>query len=132
MSCVGSDSNGAATIENFQAVGVDPVGVTTSKNRPTGVAPITVDSNGRNSIVVVMGANDELTPEQIETNRELIRESKLVLLQLEIPIATSLAALEIARQEGVPTVLNTAPAREVVEIFGSRPSSEMYFAGAAR
>lgn len=113
ISIVGDDANGQATLKNFSSHGVDAEHVRLCPGAPTGVAPIAVDASGSNTIIVVMGANDHLTPELIEANRSLISKSSLVLCQLEIPLETSLAALRIAQEEGVRSILNTAPAREV-------------------
>jgi ribokinase len=107
---LGADPNGHATADNFRAVGVDGSHILFTDNAPTGVAPISVDVEGNNSIVVVMGANDELTADEVEDARALITSASLMVCQLEIPPATSLAALRIAKEEGVTTILNTAPA----------------------
>jgi len=111
---VGSDTNGQETIKNFEENGVSTALVSTSDDRPTGVAPITVDDSGSNQIVVIMGANDQLTASDVEQARNAIRSSKLLLCQLEVPLETSLAALRVAKEEGVVSILNTAPARETL------------------
>jgi ribokinase len=113
---LGADPNGQATAANFDAVGVDNAHVLFTKNAPTGVAPISVDVEGNNSIVVVMGANDELSTSEVEDARPLINSASLLVCQLEIPPATSLAALRIAKEEGVTTILNTAPAHPPDEL----------------
>ena len=75
------------------------------------MAPIFVDSHGNNSIVIITGANDELTEDEIRNAGEVIRGSKVFVCQLEIPFAMSLTALKIAKEAGVFTILNPAPAR---------------------
>ena len=109
---LGSDSFGRDTRANFVAHGVDDEHViSTDGQAPTGVAPICVDKNGDNSIVVVMGANDELTEAEVEAPRPKIKAANMLVVQLELPAALSMAALRVARDEGVTTVLNTAPAQ---------------------
>jgi ribokinase len=75
------------------------------------VAPIAVDPDGHNAIIIVTGANDLLTPEEIEAARPVIGAAQIVVCQLEIPVETTLAALRIARQAGVTAIFNPAPAR---------------------
>jgi ribokinase len=75
------------------------------------VAPIAVDTDGHNAIIIVTGANDLLTTEEIEAARATIASAQILVCQLEIPVETTLAALRIARQEGVTTIFNPAPAR---------------------
>ena len=107
---VGSDSMGAETLANFDAVGVERKHVGEDSASSTGCAPITVDESGENSIIVVMAANDSLTAAHVEAARETIAASQLVVCQLEIPLRTTAAALRIAKEEGVQTLLNCAPA----------------------
>ena len=108
---VGEDSFGRDTRANFVAHGVCDEHVLSTSEGPTGVAPISVDANGDNSIVVVMGANDKLTEVEVEAARPRIKAADILVVQLELPTALSAAAMRIARAEGVTTVLNTAPAQ---------------------
>ena len=77
---------------------------------PTGSAGIYVDAQGRNSIVIGPGANDDLDPEFIAGHATLLASASVVLAQLEVPASTVLAALRAARDAGTTTVLNPAPA----------------------
>ena len=77
----------------------------------SGVAPIAVDPEGNNSIIIVTGANDLLTADELEAARPDIAVAQIMVCQLEIPLAINLTALRIARQEGVKTIFNPAPAR---------------------
>ena len=77
---------------------------------PTGSAGIYVDAQGRNSIVIGPGANDDLDPEWIADSATLLASASVVLAQLEVPASTVLAALRAARDGGATTVLNPAPA----------------------
>jgi len=106
---VGTDSFGDGTIKNFKEKGVAWMGYTTDK-AASGVAPIWVDNKGQNAIIVIGGANDHFTADEVREQADAITSSKVLLCQNEIPLATTQAALEIARKAGVTTVLNTAPA----------------------
>lgn len=109
---VGADANGAKLIESLRSAGADVSSVMTSDS-PTGMALITVDQAARNHIVVVPGANGDLTPADIERQREVIERSDVVVLQLEVPIDTVSYALELAKSLGKTTILNPAPSREL-------------------
>ena len=105
---VGADSFGRDTRSNFENFGVDTRYVLEdTTGQPTGVAPISVNTNtGDNSIVVVMGANDSLTCNDVEAARPLMADASLVLCQLEIPADVSLRAMQVAREEGALCILN--------------------------
>lgn len=111
ISKLGRDIFGENTLKNLKTMGVNTDLVSFSEKASTGVAPIFVDIHGNNSIVIITGANDELTEEEIRNASEVIRGSKVFVCQLEIPFAISLAALMIAHEAGVFTILNPAPAR---------------------
>jgi ribokinase len=108
---VGRDVFGTDTLRNFKEYGVDTRHVHLTEQAFTGVAPITVNPRGQNAIVVVTGANDLLTEDEIEAARPAIRRAAVVVCQWEIPIGLNLAALRIAREYGVRTIFNPAPAR---------------------
>ena len=108
---LGQDIFGENTLKNFQAWGVNTDYVYFTDQAFSGVAPIAVDPQGHNAIIIVTGANDLLTPEEIERARPAIARSQIVVCQLEIPLEITLAALRLARQEGVTTIFNPAPAR---------------------
>jgi len=96
---------------SLAAAGVDVSAVNATKAQPTGVALIWVDAGGQNSIVVASGANHEFPAAEVEALRPTVRGAKLVLFQLETPLATVQAALVLARAEGAQTVLDPAPAQ---------------------
>ncbi|MFH1723732.1 MAG: ribokinase [Elusimicrobiota bacterium] len=108
---LGDDVFGKDTLKNFESLGVDTRHVHLTDRAFSGVAPIAVDPEGRNSIIIVTGANDLLTEGEIEAGRRSIAAARILVCQLEIPLEVSLAALRIARQEGVRTIFNPAPAR---------------------
>lgn len=74
------------------------------------MAPIFVDEQGRNSIVIVKGANDLLTPADIDAARDEISRCRLIVLQLEVPLETVYHAIQTGQELGIPVLLNPAPA----------------------
>jgi ribokinase len=98
---------------SLAAAGVDVSGVTAAKSQPTGCALISVDEHGQNSIVVASGANFELAAADVEAMRKWFHGASVALFQLENPLATIAAALALARQEGVTTILDPAPAQKL-------------------
>jgi ribokinase len=96
---------------SLAAAGVDVSAVHATRSQPTGVALIWVDQAGQNSIVVASGANHALAASEINGCRQSFHGASLALFQLETPLDTVAAALALARQEGVRTVLDPAPAR---------------------
>jgi ribokinase len=107
---VGDDMFADNTIKNLASFGVDTKYVTRVKGRSSGVAPIMVEPSGENSILIVKGANNDLTPADIERAAEDLKSCDLILLQLEIPVETVYAAIEFGKRHGVKTLLNPAPA----------------------
>ncbi|MFE2069849.1 ribokinase [Streptomyces sp. NPDC059467] len=104
---VGDDAHGRLLLDSQRAAGVDTVGVLVG-GAPTGVALITVDPSGDNSIVVSPGANGRLTPADIRAAGSLFHASRVVSAQLEIPLET---VLEVVRNlaPGSRFVLNPSP-----------------------
>jgi ribokinase len=108
---LGRDVFGDRTLDNFRANGVDTEHVTFTEEAFSGVAPIAVDPQGNNSIIIVTGANDLLSELDVERARSAIAASSVLVCQLEIPLEISLATLRVGQAEGVTTILNPAPAR---------------------
>ncbi|WP_438290335.1 ribokinase [Streptomyces sp. HUAS TT7] len=104
---VGDDEHGRLLLTSLRAAGVDTVGVLVDKT-PTGVALITVDPSGDNSIVVSPGANGRLTPGDIRAARTLFALAPVVSVQLEVPLET---VTEVARSlaPDARLVLNPSP-----------------------
>ena len=109
---LGDDAFGAQLRNHLAKAGVDTEGVATNPGA-SGVAVIAVSSKGENSIIVAPGANAKLTPQDLESNLELIRHAGLVLAQLEIPLDTIERLAEMCSREDVPLILDPAPAREL-------------------
>src|SRR5215471_21240239 len=110
---VGDDLFGPANIENFAARGIDTSRVLATPGVSSGVAPIFVESSGQNRIWVVKGANDRLSPADIDAAAPTLEGSDFLVLQLEIPLETVYFALEFARGLGVRTILNPAPGQSL-------------------
>lgn len=114
LGLVGDDVFGHTLIENLSDTGVGVWGIE-HVNGPSGVAPILVSDRGENSIVVVPGANGKVDSAYIDKNAELIRGAGMVLLQLEIPLATIAYVLDICAEANVPVMLDPAPAAALPE-----------------
>ena len=110
VTAVGDDMFADNTIRNLASVGVDTTYVRRVHGRSSGVAPIMVEPSGENSILIVKGANADLSPGDIERAGEALKRCDLILLQLEIPLKTVYAAIAFGKRHGVRTVLNPAPA----------------------
>jgi ribokinase len=95
---------------SLSAAGVDVGAVHATRDQATGVALISVDTAGQNSIVVASGANHALLASETEAMRSVFRGARFVLFQLESPLDTVAAALKLARAEGARTILDPAPA----------------------
>ena len=106
---VGEDGFGQTLINSLKNDKVDTTYVQTAKGA-TGVALITVDKNAQNSIVVSPGANFEVKEDDIDNNIEAIKNSDIVVLQLETPLNTIKYALNKAKELNKYTILNPAPA----------------------
>src|SRR6202012_1459451 len=109
---LGIDGFGDQLRDHLTKAGVDVAAVARSEG-PSGVAIIEVSAKGENSIVVVPGANARVTPEDIDANLSVIREAGVVLAQLEIPLETIAHLCSVCEREGIPLILDPAPAREL-------------------
>ncbi len=108
INCLGDDPYGDMIMDNFAMYGID----TTYVHRvsgASGVAPIWVESDGTNRIIIIPGANHELTPRQAADAIGSLNIA-VVVGQLEIPQAVTAAGFAAAQHQGVITVLNPAPA----------------------
>ena len=110
VSKIGNDVFGKQAMQGFAAEEIDTSCVLFDEALPSGVALITVDAAGENSIVVASGANANLLPADIEAALNEIGAAGVVLLQLEIPLSTVEYAAGYAASNGVRVILNPAPA----------------------
>ncbi len=108
LGCVGDDAFGTELTQHLQHQGVCTEYIQTVPTTSTGVASITL-SEGDNSIIVVPGANHQLTPAIVQQNEKLIASADILLLQLEIPLESVVQATELAQKHKVPVILNPAP-----------------------
>lgn len=106
---VGKDHYGDLVIENLKKETVHVDNMIIADDVETGTAHITVTDHD-NAIVVIQGANHQLSPTHIQALEEIIQTSDVIVLQLEIPVETVASAIRIADQSNIPIVLNPAPA----------------------
>jgi ribokinase len=112
IGAVGDDAHGQLLLQDLQASGVDTSGVAVKDDVETGVAVILVEeTTGENRILLSAGANYSLTPAQFQTIPDPL--PSLIILQLEIPVPTTLEVLRAARTRGVEVLFNPAPAVEL-------------------
>ena len=110
---VGSDLFGPATIDNFRKLGIDPTYVKQVEGLSSGVAPIFVEPNGQNRILVVKGANDGVKPADVDDAATLLKSVDCIVLQFEIPVETVYYTIAFARKHRIRCILNPAPAQPV-------------------
>lgn len=109
----GQDANGKILVDELKKDDIDISAIYQDVNNPTGTAIITVDSKGKNSIIVVSGSNMQLTKDEIMQSKEIIADSDIVIAQFETPVETSIEAFKIAKANNKITILNPAPAKEI-------------------
>ncbi len=106
----GQDAFGNALVAGLAADGVDVTGVLRRDDVPTGIALITVDAAGANTIVVAAGANATLTPSDVDRSRQAIVDADVLVVQLETPLAAITHAVQLAAASDRHVILNAAPA----------------------
>lgn len=107
---LGTDGFGDNTYRMLESEGIDVSHVTRTSEASSGVALITVDRNGENTIVVNSGANALLTPKDVDAAEELFEKAGIVLMQLETPVETLVEAAKLGKKHGAKVILNPAPA----------------------
>ena len=107
---VGADRFGDEVIRIVSQEGVDVNGLLRNDDHATGLAVISVDENADNSIIIISGANMEMDETDIARAESAFGEAKVVMLQLEIPVSTSVAAAKMAKEKGAIVVFDPAPA----------------------
>ncbi len=106
---VGDDDIGQRLLKNLKQQDVGHQGVQTTRGCTSGVAVVAVEQSGENSILLVAGANAHMNAADVLQFQTLIQNGDVLLLQLEIPTAAVLAAMEIAGRAGVRCILDPAP-----------------------
>jgi len=108
---VGDDDFGRAQRRNLAQEGIDVTHVSVDPEEATGIALITLDATGQNSIILAPGANMRLTVAHVEAAAQTIADAEILICQLESPLEVVTRAIELARAQGVRVILNPAPAR---------------------
>ncbi|MFI5016192.1 MAG: ribokinase, partial [Hyphomicrobiales bacterium] len=107
---VGADAFGKLALDRLEAFGVSTRHSTRGEAEATGIAIIGVDGEGHNAITVVSGANMRIGEDELRQVLPALERAKVLMLQLEIPLATCRSAARAARRRGVTVVLDPAPA----------------------
>ena len=119
ITTVGDDLFADATVDNLAKLGIDTSYVRPVPGKPSGVAPIMVEPTGENSILIVKGANSDLSPADVESAADALKDCDLILMQLEVPLETVYATVAFGKRHGVKTILNPAPATPTQKAFSS-------------
>lgn len=117
ISKIGYDLFGLQAVEIYRSEKINTEFIFTDQQSPSGVALISVDSSGENSIIVAPGASRSLSTEDIDRAKEKIKEADIILMQLEVPTETAEYAATLARQYGKKVILNPAPASPLSDSF---------------
>ena len=107
---VGQDMLGNQAVENYRKEGINTDYIFRDPDHATGVALILVDAKGENLISVASGANEFLTPADVEKAESVIAEAGVIVVQLETPLAALDCTARLAKKHGVPLILDPAPA----------------------
>jgi ribokinase len=110
---VGDDDFGSRLRQGLRSAHVNVRAVSTAKATASGVALITVDGKGQNSITVIPGANGELRPQDLEKSLPHLRSAGMILAQLEVPMETVEYLCSLAARLKIPLMLDPAPARAI-------------------
>lgn len=116
VSCIGDDMFGDQCRMNYEREAIDTRYVMAPKGVSNGVATIIVEEDGQNRILINKGANDALTPAKLKEAEQAIAACGFIILQLEIPIETVYAAIDMGVAHQIPVLLNPAPARADLDI----------------
>jgi ribokinase len=116
MARVGDDAFADNTIANFRAYGVNTDHVEKVLGVSSGVAPIWVDKDSQNRILIIPGANKHLLPADIDAAAERLGACSMIILQLEIPLETVYRAIDFGNEHGIPVILNPAPATTALDL----------------
>ena len=111
IAAIGDDDFGKSALQTFAAEGIDTSSIQILVDTPSGVAMIFVDAAGENCIGVASGANARLTPEILQSQQYAFDDVEVLLMQLETPLQTVAAAMQMAAARELPVILNPAPAQ---------------------
>jgi len=110
---VGMDDFGDGLLQELVDNQIKTAHVIKDPTAPTGIAMIAVAHNGENMIVVASGANSKVSVEDVNEANSLMSETDIMLVQMECPLETVTAAIELANVHGLPVILNPAPAQSL-------------------
>ncbi|WP_159567315.1 ribokinase [Budvicia diplopodorum] len=113
IACVGDDDIGRQVCKQLSQDNIDIQPIETIANINTGIAMIFVNSKGENVIAIDAGANASVTPDYLAKYRQQIIDASALLMQLETPLETIIAAAKLAKEHATLVALNPAPAREL-------------------
>jgi len=116
MARVGDDAFADNTIANFKSWGVNTDHVAKVAGVSSGVAPIWVDADSQNRILIIPGANMHLLPADIDAAADRLKQCSMIILQLEIPLETVYYAIDFGNANGIPVILNPAPASTELDL----------------
>jgi len=111
---VGSDAQGQVLCDALSQDGISIQGVQVDPEESTGVAMVMVEDNGLNRIVVIAGANGQLSLDEAQLAQAL-RDAQYLVMQFEVPMAQVVQAAKVARSLGCKVVLNPSPAKTLPE-----------------
>lgn len=110
IGAIGNDAAGRVMFELLEGEEINVSGIKTIDNESTGQAFITVDESGENSIMIYAGANNHVTENLVEDYKQVIETSDFLIAQFESAISGTIRAFQLAKEAGVKTILNPAPA----------------------
>lgn len=113
VGAIGDDPNGAMLLESTERAGVDVSRVRRAADAATGVAIISVDAAGENSIIISAGANGSLSPADVKAAADVFDDAAVVCLCLEVGLDTVAAAAQAGHDAGATVLLNLSPYAEV-------------------
>ncbi len=113
IGCVGNDDFGKTLVDNLAKENIDVSNISVDPDAATGIALITVDKSGQNSIVVASGANMTLTPKDIRTAWQKLEAVDVVVMPLEVSLDCIEEAATLAKKSDIKVVLNPAPAQNL-------------------
>lgn len=117
VSKLGNDIFGKNAIAGYEKEGIDTSNIFIDEQVPSGMALITVNDQGENTIVVASGANHSISTNDIAQANQLIAKADIILLQLEIPLAVVGYVMQMAKQQNKKIILNPAPAQMLPDHF---------------
>lgn len=114
IGAVGSDNEGKYMREALSENGVDIHHIMIDKYHGTGTAAVTLDASGQNDIMIYGGANQAMTTDVLDGIDDVLDDADFLISQFETPQEVTLAAFKMAKEHGVTTILNPAPAHDIL------------------